>query len=149
MAIKFKKENPVRSRLVVYNVKVYKQRSLSFFLISLCIVMFFGGAYFLINRDSKRNLVYTEGLIVKKTPLEQNLESTSKGRIQFITIKFAVRSGRQVEKDVWVDSDSYDVLKEGDIIPVLYHYNPLLRDVEIVSYGRYPLRNYLEGKPSQ
>ncbi len=141
MAIKFKRKNTFKKyhRLTTYNVNVYRQRRVSAFLLTLCIMMFFGGAFFLINHDSEKNFIYTEGVIVKKSSMGQNSDVFSQDSAKSITIKFVIRSGKPVNKEVSVDLESYDVLKEGDVIPIVYHYDPVSRDVEIISYGRYPI----------
>lgn len=140
MAIKFKRKNTFKHhRLTTYNVNVYRHRRVSTFLLTLCIMMFFGGAFFLITHDSEKNFTYTEGVVVKKSSMEQNSNAFSKDSAKFITIKFVIRSGKPVNKKVSVDLESYNVLKEGDVIPIIYHYDPVSRDIEIISYGRYPI----------
>lgn len=110
------------------------------FMLTLCMLVFIGSAYFLTISKGEEKNIYTEGIIVEKTSFPKTIEKSNDIPLYFLTLKFSLRSGRTITKEVPVDKESFEILKNGDTVPILYRYDHLSGEVEVISFGRYPLK---------
>ncbi|MCX8065987.1 MAG: hypothetical protein N3G21_12595 [Candidatus Hydrogenedentes bacterium] len=141
MATKFKRKEAERNFIKIsYQPVVYKQRSISIFMLTLCLLAFIGSSYFITKYKEGEKTVYTEGIIVEKSSSFENNNDLTKPKSFFITVRFPLRSGKFIIKQVPVDEESFEILSKGDVIPINYRYDYFSRNVEVISFGRYPLR---------
>jgi len=144
MGIKYKKSDYIgRNGLYrVTGLHLYKKRNAFFFLLFLCISLFFFSGLFLNQQNSEKKLTYTEGMVISKTNIggQKKDASTSDTIGCQITIEFSLYNGRKIQKEIPLENEFCSHINTGDLLSVLYHYNKWKGSVEIVSYSRMPVK---------
>ncbi len=145
MGIKYNKNMYNKQRYLRQPIgfRLYKARNIFFFLFLLCTSMFIFSGVFLNKQSIEKNLISTEGIIIKKTDVDKDMKNITDTDTTgcWITVEFTLRNGKKTQKELPIETDFCPYLHLQDTISILYNYNALKDIVEVVSYSRFPLSN--------